>query len=164
LIISLIVATDDKGGIGKDNRLPWHLHSDLKRFKTLTMGHHLVMGRKTFETIGKLLPGRIMVVVTRNTAYHPKGCIVVNSLEAAVNIAKNNQETELFVIGGGDIFNQAIDIADKVYLTTVHAVVNADVFFPTLDPSKWKLIWNERIAFGGQDDFESDFKILLRNN
>ena len=164
MIISLIVATDEKGGIGKDNRLPWHLRSDLKRFKVLTMGHHLVMGRRTFETIGKLLPGRIMVVVTRNTAYHPKGCIVVNSLEAAIDIAKNNQETEVFVIGGGELFKQAIDIADKVYLTTVHAEVNADVFFPKLDPSKWKLLWSERTASGEQDDFESDFKILLRNN
>src|SRR4030066_2251502 len=119
MIVSLIVAMDEKGGIGKQNQLPWHLPSDLKRFKSLTMGHHIVMGRKTYETIGKPLPGRTMVIITRRKAYHPTGCIVVNSILEATRFAETNHEDELFIIGGGEIFKKAIGLAKKIYLTTV---------------------------------------------
>lgn len=164
MIVSLIVAMDETGGIGKNNQLPWHLASDLKRFKNLTMGHHIVMGRITYETIGKPLPGRIMVVVTHQKDYFPKGCIVVNSLGDAIKLADVNHETEVFIIGGGDIFQQAIDLADKVYLTNVHVNANADVSFPKIDPELWEPIKVENIAKIDKDDFESDFMILVRKH
>ncbi len=162
MIISLIVAMDELGGIGKENRLPWHLPSDLKRFKKLTMGHHIVMGRKTFETIGKPLPGRLMLVVTRNKDISPEGCIVVDSLGAAIDLAKADRENELFIIGGGKIFTQAIALADKMYITTVHAYVDADVWFPKFNPADWELIHRETMTHTEDDDYDSDFRILLR--
>jgi dihydrofolate reductase len=164
VIISIIVAKDEKGGIGKNMQLPWHLPSDLKRFKSLTMGHHLVMGRKTYETIRKPLPGRVIVIVTHQKEYFPHDCIVVNSLESAINLAKDNHENELFIIGGGIIFAQAINLVDKIYLTNVHADIDADVFFPKVDLSQWELVTKEDIFQNMNDDFQSDFMILIRKH
>jgi dihydrofolate reductase len=164
MIVSLIVAMDEKGGIGKNNRLPWHLPSDLKRFKNLTMGHHLVMGRKTYETIGKPLPGRMMIVVTRKEGYFLKDCIVVNSVEEALHLAENNRETEVFIIGGGEIFQQAIDLADKIYLTTVYANVDADVLFPKIDRIHWELTESDISSQNDKDEYKSDFKVLIRKD
>ena len=163
MILSLIVAMDENRGIGKDNSIPWHLSSDLKRFKSLTMGHHLVMGRKTYEAIGKPLPGRVMIVITRRKKYHPDQCHVVNSISAAIKLASNRHEDELFIIGGGEVFNQAIELADKIYLTRVHTKAGADVFFPKIDESKWALIKSENKAPDEKDEFGSDFEILIRN-
>jgi dihydrofolate reductase len=137
VIISLLVAMDEKRGIGKDGKLPWRLSSDLKRFRELTMGHHIIVGRKTFESIGKPLPGRRTIVVTRNPELRPEGCQVAASVEAAIETARMNEENEAFVIGGADIYAQALDIADRVYLTEVHAEVDADTFFPEFDRSAW---------------------------
>ena len=162
MIISLIAAMDQQGGIGKNNQLPWHLVSDLKRFKQLTMGHHVVMGRKTYETIGRQLPGRVMVIITRNKDYSAEGCQVVNSLRAAIDLAEENLDREVFIIGGGDIFKEAINKADKIYLTTVHTVVGADVFFPMLDLHEWKITSSEIISPNEMEDYPSDFKILIR--
>lgn len=164
MIISIIVAMDEKGGIGRGNRLPWYLSSDLKRFKSLTMGHYLIMGRKTFESIGKILPGRTMVVVTHNPEYHPKGCIAVNSIEEAIRIAIENHQKEVFIIGGGEIFIQTINLVNKIYLTNVHVDAKADVFFPKIDSSIWKLVLDQASYRDEKDDYESDFKILIRNN
>ena len=163
MIISLIVAVDQKGGIGKNNQLPWHLSSDLKRFKSITMGHHLVMGRKTYETIGKPLPGRTMIVVTKNPSYHPEGCVIANSIEQALKMAEENNEDEVFIIGGGEIFTQSIDIANKIYLTNVHAVTNADVFFPKIKDPSWKISWSEEINKDINDEYGSDYIIMVRN-
>ena len=162
MIVSLIVAMDESGGIGKDNQLPWHLPSDLKRFKNLTMGHHLVMGRKTYETIGKPLPGRVMIVVTHQKEYFPEGCRVVNSLRDAIMLAEDEHETEVFIIGGGEIFHQAIGRADKIYITTVHINAHADVSFPKIDPNQWQLIESNALPQNDKDIYESDFKILIR--
>lgn len=164
MIASLIVAMDEKGGIGKGNRLPWYLPSDLKRFKKLTMGHHLVMGRKTYETIGKSLPGRVMIVVTHQKDYFPKDCMIVNSLEAAIKLAQDNHESEVFIIGGGQIFHQAIGLADRIYLTTIHTDVDADVLFPKIDLNQWELTESEGSSQYEKDDYESDFKILKRKH
>jgi dihydrofolate reductase len=164
VIISLIVAMDEKGGIGKNNQLPWHLPSDLMRFKNLTIGHHLVMGRKTYETIGKPLLNRVMIVVTHQKNYSPKGCILVNSLLAAIKLAKGKLEDELFIIGGGVIFKQAIGLADKIYLTTVHTDIDADVFFPAIDHHQWGIISREDSKKSETDEFVSDFKILSRKH
>ena len=137
MIISLLVAMDEKRGIGKGGRLPWRLSSDLKRFRELTMGHHLIAGRKTYESIGKPLSGRQTIVVTRNPGFTPEGCLTAGSVQEAIGIAKAKGETEAFVIGGGDIYAQAIDVADRIYLTQVHAEVDADTFFPELDRDFW---------------------------
>ncbi len=162
MIISLIVAMDERGGIGKENHLTWHLPSDLKRFKKLTMDHYIVMGRKTFETIGRPLKGRKMIILTHRKDYFPEGCLVVNSLWPAINIAEVNCESELFIIGGGEIFTLAIDLADKIYMTMVHTNINADVFFPKINQSDWEIIEIEKGSTSDIDDFGSDFKILQR--
>jgi len=137
LIVSIIVALDERGGIGTQNRLPWRLSADLQRFKALTMGHHLVVGRKTFESIGKPLPGRQMIVVTRNRAFQAEGCLVVQSLDEALTAARLAEESEAFIAGGAEIYRLALPVADRLYLTRVHAEVDADVFFPDLDPHQW---------------------------
>jgi dihydrofolate reductase len=162
LIISIIVAIDENGGIGKGNQLPWHLPSDLKRFKSLTMGHHLIMGRKTYESIGKPLQGRQMIVVTHSLSYQPEGCITVNSIEDAIRVAKRNLDTEAFIIGGGHIFSQSINMADKIYLTKIHTISTADVFFPKINPDTWKIVSCEKDLQNEKDEYPSDFIILLR--
>lgn len=162
MIISLLVARDKLGGIGKDNRLPWHLSTDLRRFKRLTMGHHLIMGRKTYESIGRVLPGRTMIVVTHQRNYQAEGCLVVHSLDDAFRIAKERGEGEVFVIGGGQIFTQALARADRIYLTEVHAIVQADTYFPPLEERGWEEV--ERVAFpaGKGDAYPTTFRVLKR--
>lgn len=164
MIISLIVAMDEKGGIGKNDRLPWRLPSDLKRFKQITMGHCLVMGRKTYETIGNPLPGRRMIIVTRQKDYFIEGCIVVGSLKEAINLADSDHEEELFIIGGGEIFHQAIQFANKIYLTTVHTDIDADVFFPRIDPAHWLYSSSAETYPADNDEYGSDFKVLIRKH
>jgi dihydrofolate reductase len=164
VIISLIVAMDEKGGIGKNNQLPWHISSDLKRFKKITNGHHIVMGRKTYQTIGKPLPGRVMIVITRQKDFQPEGCLVVNTLDAAIKLAEEENETELFIIGGGEIFSQSIDKADKIYMTIVHTDVAGDIFFPKIEPSIWQLIYNESFHQDLNDEYTTDFHILVRKH
>ncbi|MGZ2368850.1 dihydrofolate reductase [Ancylomarina sp. YFZ004] len=133
--ISIIVATSHNNVIGKDNKLIWRLSADLKRFKALTTGHHIIMGRKTFDSIGKPLPDRTSIIITRQADYKAEGCIVVNSLEEA--LAKVPAEQEAFVIGGGTIYKEAIEKADKLYLTLVHGKFDGDTFFPKLDSKMW---------------------------
>jgi dihydrofolate reductase len=137
VIISLLVAMDEKRGIGKDGKLPWRLSSDLKRFRELTMGHHIIVGRKTFESIGKPLPGRRTIVVTRNPSFKVEGCLIAGSVQDALDLAEARGENEAFVIGGADIYAQALDVADRIYLTEVHAEVDADTFFPEINASAW---------------------------
>ncbi|VAV84459.1 Dihydrofolate reductase [hydrothermal vent metagenome] len=135
--LTIIVATGENNAIGKDNALIWHLSDDLKRFKTLTNGHHIIMGRKTFESFPKPLPNRIHVVITRQRDYQvPNDVIVVNSLEEAITYSKN--DTQPFIIGGGEIYKQAMGFADKIELTRVHETFDADAFFPEIDTSIWK--------------------------
>jgi dihydrofolate reductase len=163
LIVSLIAAIDINGGIGKDGRLPWHLRADLQRFKLLTMGHYLVMGRKTFESIGKPLSGRKMIIVTRNKSYHPDNCLVVNSIEHAIDLAERHLETEVFIIGGGEVFKQSMVLADKIYLTNVNTDANADVFFPKIDLTKWELINCEEIPQDDQNEYAAEFSIFIKS-
>jgi dihydrofolate reductase len=140
MLISLIVAMDEERGIGRDGNVPWHLRADLQRFKSLTMGHHLIVGRKTWESIGRPLPGRVIVIITHNPAYCPENCpdcVVVNSLEAALEAARMAGEQESFIGGGGEIFAQALPLADRIYLTTVHTRAGCDVFFPELAQAEW---------------------------
>ena len=135
--LSIIVATAEQGVIGKDNQLIWHLPEDLKMFRRLTTGHVIIMGRKTFESIGKPLPNRTSIIISRNTDYQVEGCIVVSSLEEAVEKAKEIETEEAFIIGGAQIYALALDIADTVYLTQVHHNFEGDAFFPVLDTNIW---------------------------
>ena len=153
---------DEQRGIGLNNRLPWHLSSDLKRFKALTMGHHILMGRKTFESINRSLPGRTMIVVTRQANYRPDGCLVVSSLQDGLELAESRGESEVFIIGGGQIFSQAIKIADRIYLTLVHTIAGCDVFFPEYDEASWQSTDVTRQGASAQDDFDFTFKTLVR--
>lgn len=139
MIVSLIVAMDRSRGIGKENQIPWHLSDDLKRFKQLTMGHHLIMGRKTYESIGKNLPGRVTIVITRDLNYEVEGALVVHSLKEALNLASDRGENEAFIIGGGQIYELALDLADRIYLTQVQTQAQCDVFFPEFCPSFWNV-------------------------
>ncbi|MDI9875132.1 dihydrofolate reductase [Flectobacillus rivi] len=135
--LSIIVATAEKGVIGKDNQLIWHLPEDLKMFRRLTTGHVIIMGRKTFESIGKPLPNRTSIIISRNTDYLVEGCIVVGSLEEAIEKAKEIETEEAFIIGGAQIYALALDMADTVYLTQVHHNFEGDAFFPVLDTNIW---------------------------
>ncbi len=135
--LTIIVAAGENDAIGKDNKLIWHLSDDLKRFKSLTNGHHIIMGRKTFESFPKPLPNRTHVVISRQQDYKvPNGVILVNSLEDAIDASKNDLQP--FIIGGGEIYKQAMLIADKIELTRVHESFEADTFFPEIDTSVWK--------------------------
>jgi dihydrofolate reductase len=142
-MLTLIAATSTNNALGKDNQLVWHLPDDFKRFKALTSNHFIVLGRKTFESFPKPLPNRTHVIITRNRNYEaPEGCIVVSSLEKAIEVCP--KEEEVFIIGGGEIYKQSIDVADKIELTRVHTEVEADTFFPEIDPKKWKVVFEEQ--------------------
>jgi dihydrofolate reductase len=162
VIISLIVAMDQNRGIGFKGQLAWHLPADLKRFKSITMGHHLIMGRKTYESIGSPLRGRTMIIVTRNPNYQPDGCMVAHSIDSALNFARMGDETEVFIIGGGDLFEQTIDLADRIYLTEVHASLPADVYFPDYPEHDWQEIDTEFNPADEKNQYASTFKVLVR--
>ncbi|MCR4329456.1 MAG: dihydrofolate reductase [Candidatus Roizmanbacteria bacterium] len=128
--ISAVAAIGKNRELGKNNQLIWRISSDLKRFKEITMGHPIIMGRKTYESIGKPLPGRKNIVITRNAEYHPTGVVVVHSLEEALEEATLDEKKEIFIIGGAAIFAKAMPILDRLYLTIVNATAEADVYFP----------------------------------
>lgn len=140
MTIAAIVATDLKNAIGKDNQLLWHLPADLKFFKATTMGCPVIMGRKTYESIGRLLPGRRNLVITRSSVYRVEGAEIYHSLESAV---KACTEEKIFIIGGAEIFKQAMPITGEIYRTLVKAEFEADTFIADIDPGKFKLVWEE---------------------
>ena len=133
--LSLIVAVANNNVIGVNNTLPWHLPEDLKRFRALTTGHHIIMGRKTYESLGRLLPGRTTVIVTRNKDYKIEGALIAHSLESAVDICKDDDE--VFLIGGAELYQHGLELADKLYITEVDLNVEGDAFFPQLDLDLW---------------------------
>jgi len=135
-MVIMIAAVAENNGLGKDNKMIWHLPDDFKRFKRLTTGHHIIMGRKTFESFPKPLPNRTHIVVTRQNDYHPEGCIVVHSIEEALHISPKDQD--VFIIGGGEIYNLAMPFADRLEITRVDSSFEADAFFPEIGP-QWKL-------------------------
>ncbi len=147
-MITIIAAVAENNALGKDNKLIWHLPADLKRFKNVTANHHVIMGRKTFESLGKPLPNRTNIIVTRNTNFSAKNCIVVNSLQQALEAVKNDESP--FILGGAEIYKQAIKIADKLDITFVHHKFEADVFFPEIDKSIWKEV--------SRNEFKADEK------
>jgi dihydrofolate reductase len=137
-MITMIAAAGENNELGKDNDLVWHLPDDFKRFKQLTTGHHIIMGRKTFESFPKPLPNRIHIVITRDTSYKKEGAVVVHSIDEA--LIKASGDVQTFVIGGGEIYKQAIAVSDKIELTRVHGTFDADTFFPEISSSAWELI------------------------
>lgn len=163
MIISIIVAMDERGGIGLKNQVPWHLPSDLRRFKTITMGHHLIVGRKTYESIGRPLPGRTMIIVTRSKDYQVAGCLTASSLFDALRIAEERREDEVFIGGGGTIYAQALPLVDQIYLTRVHAEVDAQVFFPSVDFNEWKIVHQEDQAQAASELPAYSFLVLERS-
>jgi dihydrofolate reductase len=142
--------------IGRRNALPWHLPADLKRFKALTMGHAVIIGRKTFDAIGKVLPGRRWIVLTRDARWHRPGVEAVGDLDAA--IAALAGEAEVFVAGGAEIYTLALERANRLYATVVHATVDGDARFPALDPSQWRLVDNEQHGADEKHAFAYSFR------
>lgn len=157
---SIVVAIAENNAIGKDNGLLWHLPADLKHFKAITSGHPIVMGRKTYESIGKPLPNRRNIVVTRQRDFAVEGVEIVHTVEAALALCKN--EGEAFIIGGAEIYKSTLDLVDKIHLTTVHASFEADAFFPVLDLDKWQEISREYHAGDEKNAIAYTFSTLIR--
>ena len=155
-----MVAMDVNGVIGRGNALPWRLSSDLKRFKAVTLGKPIVMGRKTHDSIGRPLPGRKNIVITRNPDYAAPGCTVVHDLDEALVICRG--EPEIVVIGGSEIYRQSLPRADRIYLTEVHAEVEGDVCFPDMDKSEWQEVEREEFGADEKNEFPFSFVILDR--
>ena len=135
-IISIIVAMAKNRIIGINNTLPWHLPEDLKRFRALTTGHHIIMGRKTYESLGRLLPGRTTVIVTRNKAYKLEGALIAHSLQHAIKLCLGDDE--IFLIGGAELYKDGLKLADRLYVTDVDLDVVGDAFFPVFDLNEWR--------------------------
>lgn len=159
-MISLIVAVAENGVIGCDGDLPWRLSDDLQRFKALTTGKPIIMGRKTYESIGRPLPNRTNIVITRNADFVAEGCSVVSTPELALAAAAEAKET--MIIGGGVIYDLFIDKATRLYITRVHATVDGDTFFPTIDPMIWRLDEHETKSSDERNDFAFDFEVYNR--
>ncbi len=162
--ISLIAAVAENNVIGKNNDLIWHLPNDLKYFKKITLGHHIVLGRKNYLSIPEKyrpLPGRTNIVLSRNHNFQAPGCIVFDSLEKAVEYARNHNETELFIIGGGEIYKQALDknIVNRLYITHVHEQFDGDTFFPEIDFSEWNLVSKQ--CFTKDDKHPHDYSFCV---
>lgn len=163
MLISAIVARATNGAIGKANRLPWHLPADLAYFKQLTTGHHLVMGRKTFDSIGKPLPNRTSIVLTRQAGWTaPTGVLVVPDWEQAIRVAQLAGETELFVIGGAEIFLLLMPSVDRLYSTEIHAEVDGDVFLPAPHPAQWRETSRRALPADTKNEFAHDFVVYER--
>jgi len=162
--VSLIVAVSENGVIGKDNDLIWHLPKDMKFFKDTTQGHHVIMGRKNFESIPhkfRPLPNRTNIIVTRQTGYVAEDCIVVNSVEDSIEVAKRNGDTEPFVIGGGEIYKVALEnnLIDRIYLTKIHYTFKGDTFFPNLSED-WKVLAREDCQADEKNKYDYSFLVL----
>lgn len=158
--LAIVAALADNGVIGRDNQLPWHLSNDLRHFKSLTTGHTIVMGRKTFDSLGRVLPDRRHIVLTRDPHFEaPPGVTVVDSFEKAISAIDDD---EAFVIGGSAVFESALPHADTLYLTRVHADVEGDVRFPDVDWSQWTEVSSKRFTADERNDFDHTIRTLTR--
>jgi dihydrofolate reductase len=165
--VAIYVAVAENGVIGRDNGLPWRLSSDLKRFKAGTMGKPIIMGRKTFESIGKPLPGRLNIVVTRDRAFRAEGAEVAGSLDEAIALAKVRARCmagadEICVVGGGEIYRQAMPVADRLHVTHVLAQIEGDALFPEIDPAIWRLVGSEDVPAGDRDSHATRYAVYER--
>ena len=162
MILSLLVAADENNVIGKDNKLPWHLPNDLRYFKNLTWAMPILMGRKTFESIGKPLPGRKSIVITRNPEWNHDGVTVVHSVDAALAAAQKEDVKEIFVIGGAAIFREAFPVARRIYLTRIHHNFDGDVYFQELSPQEWTLVKETHCSPDEKNAFAHTFQVWER--
>lgn len=160
--VSLIVAKSENNVIGVNNKLPWHLKSDLQNFKKLTMGHHILMGRKTFESIGKPLPGRMSFVISGTPHPNQESVFWFTSIFRAIKQAERNGEKELFIIGGEKIYKYALSLVDRIYLTEVKTVVEGDAFFPQLSLKNWKKISEQSFSKDADNDHDFVIQVLDR--
>lgn len=140
-MIIMIAAVAQNNALGKNNKLVWHLPNDFKRFKSLTSGHHIIMGRKTFESFPKPLPNRTHIIITRQKEYQAEGCIIVDSIDKALAICPKDED--LFIIGGGEIYTLGLPFADKIEITRVHYNFEGDTYFPEINDDEWKMIASE---------------------
>lgn len=156
----MIAAVAENNALGKNNELIWHLPNDFKRFKSLTSGHHIIMGRKTFESFPKPLPNRTHIIITRQKEYEAEGCIIVDSIEKALEICPKNEDS--YIIGGGEIYNLGLPHTDKIDITRIHHEFEADAYFPEIDPKEWELTLSE---FNEKDEkhlYDYTFQTLVR--
>ena len=160
-MITIIAAAGSNNELGKDNDLVWHLPDDFKRFKKLTTGHHIIMGRKTFQSFPKPLPNRVHLVITRNKDYHPEGAIIVHSMAEALEVSKNDNQA--FIIGGGEIYKIGMEIADKIELTRVNGSFEADTFFPEISSENWKLASEEFHLKDEKHKFDFSYQTFVSN-
>lgn len=160
--ISSIVAMTKDRVIGKDNEIPWYMPADLAYFKKVTIGHAIIMGRNSFISIGRPLPKRTNIIITRDPFYVTSCCPVAHSIDEALQIANDQGEEEVFIIGGGQIFSQSVELWDKLYLTEVNAEVEGDVFFPEIDMSKWRLISEDVRPKDEKNIYDCTFKVYER--
>jgi dihydrofolate reductase len=174
--LTIVVAVSEDGVIGREGDLPWRLSADLQRFKRITMGHHLLMGRKTYESIGRLLPGRTTTIITRNNDYRVEGAIVGNSLDellqkindshidrAKLNVADADiSNNEIFVVGGGEVYATTLPLATRIHFTRVHTKISGDAFFPKVDWAQWKEVRSEFQPADEKNDFDSTYRLFER--
>lgn len=162
MTISLVVAAANNNGIGKEGKLPWHLPADMKHFKNITWGLPVVMGRKTFESIGKVLPGRKNIVITRQTGWEADGVVVVKKIEDALIVAAETDAREVMVVGGGEIYKLVFEKARRIYLTRVDAEPEADTFFPTIEPGQWRVVSQQNHEADEKNDYNYSFQVWER--
>lgn len=160
--LSAIVAMAENRVIGKNNQLPWHLPADLKHFKAITTGNPILMGRKTYESIGKPLPNRTNIIITRDTNFTAPGCFVVNSIEKAITLASEQGSKEIFIIGGAEVYRQLLPHIERIYLTLVHSNIDGDTYFPELDPNVWHELNRETHAADEANGYAYSFIELGR--
>lgn len=164
--ISIVVAAAENDVIGLDGDMPWHLSTDLKRFKALTLGKPMIMGRKTFMAIGSALPGRTSIVVTRDTSWQAEGVVPAHSLDQAIALAKEitkaDEGEEICIVGGGEIYRQAIELADVIHITRVHAQPSGDTVFPAIDPKIWLEVTREEVPIGPKDSAATTYLVYER--
>ncbi len=162
VVISFIVAVSENNVIGKDNKLPWYLPTDMKYFKNMTWGMPVVMGRKSFDALGKSLMGRTNIVITRNKNWKADGVEVVQSIDQAITLASQTDAKEIYIIGGGEIFQAAMPSADKIYRTLVHENFEGDAFFPEIKQEEWKLVSNRDCEPDEKNAYALSFQVWER--
>ncbi len=159
MIISLIVAASSNNAIGKDNAMLWHLPTDLKFFKNTTWGMPVIMGRKTFEAMGKALPGRTNIVVTSNKEWKNEGALTVQNIDEAIKAAEDaTNAKEVFITGGGEIYKQTMKMANRIYMTRIHADIEGDTFFPEIGPADWDLVFSKEIKADEKNKYDMSFE------
>lgn len=161
-MLSHILAASENNIIGSNNELPWKLSTDFKYFKNKTWGMPVIMGRNSFDAMGKALPGRINIVMTRKTDWHPKNVFIVHEIDEAIAMAKESDAKEIFIIGGGEIFKQTIGMVDRIYMTRVHTKVDGDTSYPEINKSQWKLTKSDSFPADEKNNYPFTFEVWDR--